>query len=288
MFFFSERAIHFHFRRWMGLIQYFPGLGLAVIALMAKSVIFFRPHRRLISQVITGIFVFSIFVVEMKIWEPNPLIFLALIGIPAIVSVILHFSRHFHPNILSLFPIKERTYLRNVALLTCLSYLYYYLIRVPNEAYQWADLLMAGVFLAALYLKRNHNRHRVQSGYAFLMIISMIAVGWITLAWTVHRLEFFFVFDWFSTGTVTKYVVLFLPFIILRYMIPLIMIRILLTEVFKRSSPFPHRAVLVVAGLKLCSLLLIFYGIGLNNTSNVYYEGVQEAGIWIILILGLL
>ena len=81
---------------------------------------------------------------------------------------------------------------------------------------------------------------------------------------------------------------LFLPFLVFRFMIPVIMISFILGPFFREKISFSRKQVLLLGGLKLLSLVFIFYGIGGNSSSNIFFEGVQEAAIFLILLLALL
>ena len=285
--FFGERGVNFQFHHWY-VIRLLPFYSLAALAFAAKSILFLKAGHRIWSQAVTAAVIVLIFIIEIKILEPGKFIYLILIGIFLLLGVILHYSSSSFTKWNKSIPQKERKYLKKVTILAFLSLLYYYTIRIPGEYYLWADLLMAAVFLAGMFLKRYADKNTLPSAHSYLLFLSVIIGGWMTLAWTLHNLEWFFLYDWFPEAILEKYIVFFLPFLVLRFMIPVIMISFILGQFFSEKISFSRKQVLLIGGLKLLSLVFIFYGIGVNSSSNIFFEGVQEAAIFLILLFALL
>ena len=285
--FFGERGVNFQFHHWY-VIRLLPLYSLAALAFAAKSTLFLRTGHRIWTQVIVAAVIALVFIIEIKILEPGKVIYLVLIGLFLLSGVILDYFGPWFTRWKRWIPEKERTYLKNVSILAFLSLLYYYTIRIPGEYYLWADLLMAAVFFAGVFLKRYAKKSILTSAHSYLLFLSVLIGGWTTLAWTLHNLEWFFLYDWFPEAILEKYIVLFLPFLVFRFMIPVIMISFILGKLFRDRIPFSRKKVLFLGGLKLLSLVFIFYGIGVNSSSNIFFEGVQEAAIFLILLFALL
>ena len=285
--FFGERGVNFQFHHWY-VIRLLPFYSLAAIAFAAKSILFLKAGHRIWSQAVTAAVIVLIFIIEIKILEPGKFIYLILIGMFLLSGVILHYSGSSFTKWNKSVPQKERTYLKNVSILAFLSLLYYYTIRIPGEYYLWADLLMAAVFFAGLFVKKYAEKSIRPSAHSYLLLLSVIIGGWMTLAWTLHNLEWFFLYDWVPEAILEKYILLFLPFLVLRFMIPVIMISFILKQFFREKISFSRKQVIFLGGLKLISLVFIFYGIGVNSSSNIFFEGIQEAVIFMILLFALL
>ena len=161
--------------------------------------------------------------------------------------------------------------------------------RAEPEAYFWRDWLLAAVFLSGRLVRDVVPLERRRIGYAALLFLSLIATGWVTFAWTVHRLEWAFLYEWFRAPFVERHVGVFLPLIIGRYLLPLVVARRLLSSAFGPDEPYPGRAISGFAGLKIASLFLMTVGIGYTSqTTEIYLEGAEETAIAGVLSAGLL
>ena len=163
------------------------------------------------------------------------------------------------------------------------------LIRTGDEATVWLDVFFAATRLSA-WLAAHLGRGRwAMASYPLLGLLAATAVGWGTLAWTVHRLEWHFLYDGLAAGTVEDNVAIFAPAIILRYLLPMLIMRMLLAEFLQPAAPYPRRRITRYAGIKLLSLVFIALGMGMVHAgSDIYFEAVQETALWAVLMLAVL
>jgi hypothetical protein len=118
--------------------------------------------------------------------------------------------------------------------------------------------------------------------------MSALVTGWVTLAWTFHRLEWGLLYDLLGAELVERHAGLFIPIIALRYVIPIVLARILLAEAFGDRWRYPQLGITLVAGARTLSLLFVTLGIGHHQVrSDMYLEAVQETAIWAIVTLAL-
>jgi len=282
------RGINYQFRYWVLQWWLFPFALLAVIGLAAKFVLFMRSSNSKAAHAWVSSIVLIVFFFEMRFIDVGKYVYIVILSLMILTWLAFRKSRYFSLPALERFNDADRKYIRNAMMLAFLSLLYYYTIRAPVRYYIWADMLMAAIFLAASFLKKYVERKQAESGYTFIAILSLMVGGWVTLAWGLHNLEWFFLYDWFPETVLETYLIFFMPFIVARFMLPVLMIRTSLSDVFQNKKVFTQDRVFVLAGLKLLSIIMIFYGTGYDSTSELFFDGVQESAIWMIMIIALL
>ena len=171
---------------------------------------------------------------------------------------------------------------------TALLLLHHYAVRVPASAYYWQDCLLAALVLSARLVRtlpaaaRDHAR-------AMLLLFAFFASGWINFAWTLHRLEWRFLYDFWSAAFVESHVPAFLPLLVGRFALPLLAARVLLARELQGSGARALGLAWLLAGSKVASLMFWSYGIAfVSVASDVYLEAVQETCLACALVFGLL
>jgi hypothetical protein len=176
-----------------------------------------------------------------------------------------------------------------VAGLVGLLLLYRALTHAEAESYLWLDCLLGAVSVSARLVAIEVGERNRPRAHALLLFLAWVGCGWVVLAWTVHRLEWRFLYDWFAAPYVERHVALFLPLILARFAIPLVVARLLVAEALGPPGPRAQRLVWMLAGAKIGSLLLLTVGIAwVNAASDMYLEAAQETGIATVIAFGLL
>jgi hypothetical protein len=161
---------------------------------------------------------------------------------------------------------------------------YLYTIRAGPEASLWLDCLLAAFALSARFLKADASFRQRCGAYPLLLLSGVWACGWVTLAWTFHRLEWGFLYDWLDAALVEARAGVFIALIVVRYAIPLVMVRMVLAAELGDLWPYPQRIIALLTGLKTLAALSMAVGMGFFLAGNDFYlEAVQETAIWAVL-----
>jgi hypothetical protein len=188
---------------------------------------------------------------------------------------------------LLLFIIAARMSRQSLVMISALLLLHHYAVRLPASAYYWQDCLLAALVLSARCVRTLPPPARSHA-HALLLLLAFFASGWINLAWTLHRLEWSFLYDFWSAAFVERHVAAFLPLLIGRFALPLMAARVLLTRELD-ADPRALGWAWLLAGSKLASLMFWSYGIAfVSVASDVYLEAVQETCLSCALLFGLL
>jgi hypothetical protein len=170
--------------------------------------------------------------------------------------------------------------------------LHHYTVRVPVNAYYWQDCLLGALVLSARLIRPLPAPARTHA-HALLLFFAFFASGWVNLAWTLHRLEWRVLYDFWSAAFVESHVAAFAPLLVGRFALPLVAARVLLTrELTVAAEPDSPRALdlaWLLAGSKVASLMFWSFGIAfVSVASDVYLEAVQETCLACALLVGLL
>lgn len=164
------------------------------------------------------------------------------------------------------------------------------LIRVAPEVRATGLILLGVLALSVSFVTRVVPEKDLAKARLFLLMMGVLGAGWGTLAFTTHRLEWSFLYDWLSHSTVEHHVGLFTPLMLARYMAPVLIARILVEEAIREPAERAalSSAAVRVLGAKLAGLAFVLAGIGYYSPlTNVYLEAVEEAAIFFVLALGL-
>lgn len=164
------------------------------------------------------------------------------------------------------------------------------LIRVGPEVRATGLILLAVLVSSLPFVTRAVPERDLGKARLFLLMMGVLSAGWGSLAFTTHRLEWGFLYDWLSHATVEHHVGLFTPLMLARYLAPVLIARILIEEAIREPAERAQlsSAALQVLGAKLAGLAFVLAGIGYYSPlTNVYLEAVEEAAIFFVLALGL-
>jgi hypothetical protein len=179
--------------------------------------------------------------------------------------------------------------LERLAWIAGLLMMHHALTRAGAADYLWRDWLLAAVLLSGRVVRRFFPARERGALYAVLLFFAFLANGWVTFAWTVHRLEWGFLYEWFSAPFVERHVGFLLPLILARYLLPLIVARLVLAAELGSETPYPARTTWFFVGWKVVSLFLMTVGIGCTSpTTEIYLEGAEETAIAGVLSAALL
>ncbi len=254
--------------------------GFLYLSLLAKLVVFIAP-RAPRSQQLAGLAAALLLAAAQLGLLPASLQLTAVVSLLAVAVVLrLQPAPGGSPS--------DRS-LQLAAAVTGVLLLHHATVRIPPSAYYWQDCLLAAVVLSAR-LSRELPAQLRAFAWALILFFAFFAAGWVSFAWTVHQLEWGFLYDWLSAAFVEKHVLLLLPLILGRYLLPIVAARCLLArELGSGSADYPYGLARLLVGGKVASLLLWTCGIAyVNVTSDLYLEAAQQTGIAVVLWAGLL
>jgi hypothetical protein len=164
---------------------------------------------------------------------------------------------------------------------------YYYTIRIPRDHYMWADCFLAAMVLST-YLIRTWSQPAQRAHHeAILFMLSVVVAGWVTVAWTLHLFEWKVLYAWFSAAFVEENALWFIPIINGRYLLPVLMARLLLRE--GATEDYPRNTVWTALGAKMVSFGCVVSGIGyVMADSEVYLESIGQIAQLTVYAVGLL
>lgn len=176
----------------------------------------------------------------------------------------------------------------DVLLLTALLLAFFFMVRTDRDTHYWLNLSAAALSLCARMMQPLRPELR-QSGHALLLCFGVVISGWVDTCWSTGHLEWEFLSSVFSAELIRSHVVLFLPALVGRYLLPLFVIRAVLRRQLGPESIDLKRIVLAAWGLKTLTVAAQTVGVGLaHQGSGFFLEGLHHTAILLILGLGLI
>jgi hypothetical protein len=139
------------------------------------------------------------------------------------------------------------------------------------------EILLAALRVSQLAVESLAAPHRRLAWDLWLEAMAFVVAAWSTLALTLHRLEWRFLYDLVAPPFVERHIGVFLPLILVRYTLPLILARRILAEARGREREDLWPGSFAIAAAKVVTLTLIATGYGLfDPTSELFNEAVQN------------
>jgi hypothetical protein len=255
--------------------------GFLLLSMLAKLVVFVPPRarsrQRALASVVGLLVVLLLTAVELGMVASGA----QLLGGLVLLAATVWLRR-----------LDRRSTVASSICVAALLLLHHYAVRVPASAYYWQDCLLGALVLSARLVRTLPPPTRTRA-HAMLLFFAFFASGWVNFAWTLHRLEWRFLYSFWSAAFVESHVVAFVPLLVGRFALPLLAARVLLThELEGDPEPGSTRALdlaWLLAGSKVASLMFWSYGIAfVSVASDVYLEAVQETCLACALLVGLL
>jgi len=150
------------------------------------------------------------------------------------------------------------------------------------------ELLLAALRLSCIAACRLGRAEDRRWFVAWLEAMAIIVAAWTTLALTLHRLEWKFLYAFLDPPVVEARVGWLLPLILVRYAIPLVVARRLLADARPADVASTWRPAANALALKLATLVLVTAGSAiLNPTSEPFRGAVQNLLTLSVLALAL-
>jgi hypothetical protein len=240
----------------------------ALASLVSKAVILVRPSRGWLSVPSSAGAVALLFLNQWGVLPLGPWATLAVVAACIAGWAALSFIGTPGPG---------RRHLEFLLTISGLWIAFHGTCELPRGVYFVSDMMIAGLVITAHLVRRWGGR--LGSAWLLLQCLGLVVAGWSTLAWTVHRLEWHVLYGFFGAGFVEEYVFAFMPLVIARYCLPLVMIRRLLAD-FEPPEQSSATGVWFAVAAKLCVALALLVGMGAYDAFNEeYLEAAQHVGV---------
>jgi hypothetical protein len=271
--FFYVEADGFVFGNWRGYLTLnWMGFWI-VLATGARCVLLLRPHRGVNVNVIALGLIALLSLVSFGDVLPTQLGRLGAAGVLAALALGARAARG---------PRGATPALTNAALLMAFRGS----VVLDERQFLQLEISLAALRVSQLIVEVLAAPARRRAWDLWLEAMALVVAAWTTLALTLHRLEWRFLYDLVAPPVVERHVGLFLPLILGRYALPLILARRLLAEARGREGG--GASAYAVAATKVVTLTLVATGYGLfDPTGELFTEAVQNVLTFTVPLLAL-
>ncbi len=180
---------------------------------------------------------------------------------------------------------KSLAFYKNTALLTVFFLLLYHTIKVPIYQYFIFDLCLVCLIQLSHYVHHNSDK------YAFnvaniIPVLGVIISASIFVIWTANGIEWRFLYEWYSSVTVEKNVIYFVPFIFAKLLIPLTIIKALKHK-FNPLQVYDSQKVSLYLGTYFTVLVASYLLLSYSTSDIIFFKSVAEiTGIQLLMVFG--
>ena len=222
---------------------------------------------------------------EFRSWHKLSLLFAAVMGVLLFVVISIYKKeRSWKEALFSVdFP------LRRLMTLAFFQFLMVFLYRVPVEHIIRLNIFLAFFELISRSVRLLGDKELLRVAPIMLAVLGYLGSFWFSLRWGLGNLEWTFAYDWL-TSTQVEFIVLPITLLnVLKYVLPMLMVRLVLQKHFPNRLPqIQHRAHVWI-GIKLVSLLGICYGFAASDyATRIFDESIQQLVITLFSLSGVL
>jgi hypothetical protein len=252
------------------------------ISAAAKLVIFARPKCGLVVNLVALALVAMLSLVSFGGLWPSPF---ARLAATAFLASVAFAAR----GVATLRPRAAADAVAKALATAALLMLYRATVVLDERNLLQLELLLAALRLTAI-AARTLGRPEDRPWFAaWLEAMAVLVAAWTTLALTLHRLEWRFLYLFLAPPVVEARVGWLLPLILARYAIPLVVARLLLADSRPPGLGSTWRPAAGALGLKLATLVLVAAGSAvLDPTSEPFRGAVQNVLTLSVLAIALL
>ncbi len=161
-------------------------------------------------------------------------------------------------------------------------------VRNEKDTYLWLNLLLAAVALIARMVQPLAPVAR-RHAHALLLLFGVVIAGWVDVCWSTNQMEWEVLSSALPAETIRSHVILFLPVLVGRYLVPVWLVRLVLRSQLGSEDPETLRLAFSFLGVKTALVAATTFGVGIAlGGTGFFLEGLQQTALLLILGMGLL
>jgi hypothetical protein len=177
------------------------------------------------------------------------------------------------------FTVGRRGPLKGMLELALLFLAYYDFVDNRTYQYAWMDCILAAFTAAAPWAEEAADR-------ALLLAVGLLLTYHVTVVWCVGGLEWHALYRWFPARVVEDHVAFFVPWILLKTLLPFWLAARLLAQVWGGLDDPTLGWLRLAASARACAFMALTCGLAVAQDGAAYLMFAESAAVCVVLYLG--